>query len=70
MASFLALYRGASVATAQLIAVSADPGLVARFADELLEDRGENPHDAVAAAVEEGRRTALRLVRDEVEAER
>ena len=70
MANFLALYRGQTIGSAQLVAVSTDPDVVARFADELLEDRGENPHDPVAAAVEEGRRTALRLVRDEVGTER
>jgi hypothetical protein len=34
--TFLAVYRGESVATARLLAVSSDPSLVARFAAELV----------------------------------
>lgn len=66
MANILALYRGETLGSARLVAVSTDPDLVARFADELL-DHGADSRDPVAAAVEEGRRTALRLVRDEAE---
>lgn len=68
MVSFLALYRGRSVASAELVAVSADPDLVGRYADELLDapasDDGD--HDSVLREVHDGRRRALQLVREEV----
>lgn len=67
--AFLALYRGDTVATAELIALSADPDLVRRFADELLEDDFPAPTDPVAEATAEGRRRALQIVRDEAEEE-
>jgi hypothetical protein len=35
LTSFIALYRGESVATAKLIAVSSEEGIVAKFLDEL-----------------------------------
>lgn len=66
MANILALYRGETLGSAKLVAVSTDPVIVARFADELL---GQDSHDSdpVNAAVDKGRRRALALVRDEVE---
>jgi hypothetical protein len=36
--TFVAVYRGESVHDARLLAVSSDPLLVARFANELLEE--------------------------------
>ena len=63
--SFLALYRGRSVADAKLVAVSADPGVVADFATRLLNrtaPEDDDEEDPVLAAIEGGRRRALRLV--------
>jgi hypothetical protein len=60
--SFLALYRGESVSTAKLLAVSADSALVREFAARLLETSEDNKPDPVVGELEEGRRRALRLV--------
>lgn len=62
-ATFLALYRGESIAGAKLIAVSADPAVVGDFAGRLLRDE-DHEEDAVVRELEGGRRRALRLVRD------
>lgn len=64
MVSFVTLYRGASIATAELIAVSTGPDLVAYVADALLRERQAAPSgDPAASALARGRRRALRLVR-------
>jgi hypothetical protein len=67
MASFLALYRGETIGAAKLVATSADPEIVRGFADRLLADPGEQDEDAVLQELENGRRRALRLVRNEDE---
>lgn len=67
MVSFLALYRGDSVGAAELVAVSTDPELVGRFADELLEERDDVHDDPVVSAIREAERRGLRVVRDEAE---
>lgn len=67
MVSFLALYRGRTVGDAELVTVSTDPKLVGRFADELLEDRGDGPDDPVVSAIREAERRGLRIVRKEAE---
>lgn len=73
MTSFLALYRGESVPTAQLVTVCADPELVARFAREMLEDPDHEltrrTGDPAVDALRGGRREALELVREEAEGE-
>ena len=65
-ASFVALYRGPTITEARLIAVSADPGVVARVAAQLLRTTA-GPADApesdpVLGAFERGRRRALHEV--------
>ena len=62
--AFIAVYTGASVASARLVAATADPDLVAYVASRLLR---EPPHvdDAAVAALDSGRKRALRLVRQE-----
>lgn len=65
-ATFVALYRGESVAGAKLVALSADPDLVSDFAARLL-DREERELDPVVRELESGRRNALRIVRDGAE---
>jgi hypothetical protein len=69
MASFVALYRGSTVADAELVAASSDPELVGEVAARLLEERRHHPADPVLAAKDEGRRRALRLVGAEARGE-
>ena len=57
--TFLALYRGESVATARLVAVSSEPEIVARFLRELAGEVGY-PQDQDDAAKPE----RLRLFTD------
>jgi hypothetical protein len=68
MATFIGLYRGESVAEARLIAVSADPGLVADVSARLLTHQQDEEADPVVARLERGRRAALRLVTKEAAA--
>ena len=67
MVSFLALYRGRSVGEAEIVAVSTDPELVGRFADELLDEPPPSSDDPVVSAIREAERRGLRVVRDEAE---
>ena len=70
MSSFIALYRGPTVASARLIGVSADPQLVAHVADGLLAQAqavAEAADDACLYELETGRQRALRLVRQELD---
>jgi hypothetical protein len=61
--SFVALYRGQSVATARLVAVSADPHLVATVSDALItETAALATADAAGGCLERGRRSALRVM--------
>ncbi len=71
MVSFVALYRGPSLSAAELVGVTTDPALVAHVADRLLAERdreGRRSDDPATAALTEGKRRALELVRDEAEA--
>ena len=68
MSTFLALYRGETVANAKLVAVSADPTTVAEFAARLLHDPAEQTwgsDDPVLLDIERGRRQALRRIAKE-----
>ena len=68
MTTFLALYRGDSVSSAKLLALTADRELVCDFAARLLDNRdGEQNPDPVLEELEQGRRRALRLVKSEAE---
>ncbi len=62
MTTFLALYRGSTVAEAQIVAVSADPALVRDVATYLLGEPEPHEGDAVVRELESGRRNALRLL--------
>ena len=64
MVSYIALYRGASFANAQMVAVTSTPSVVSAFADKLL---GAIPagDDPVLSAVASGKQRALEMVRDE-----
>lgn len=65
MLSYLALYRGRTLATAELVAVSNDPDLIAHVSDRLLREPQDGTSDPAVAALAAGRRRALELVRDE-----
>lgn len=70
MISFLALYRGPTLDATQLVSVTSDPIVVARFAADLLrKEVNIDAEDRVTAEVREGRRRALELVRGEAEAD-
>ena len=64
MTTFVALYRGATITEARLVAVSADPDLVGYIATRLL-DSPEGPTDPVLIHLDRGRRAALRVIRRE-----
>jgi len=64
--SFLALYRGRTVGEARMVAVCADPRIVADFAARLLEQPDPDAEDdPVLRAIEDARREGLRVVAQE-----
>jgi hypothetical protein len=64
MVTFLTLYRGPSLAAAELIAVSTDPELVGYVATALLRHApGGADDDPALTALSRARRRALRIVR-------
>ena len=68
MLSFLVLYRGPDLPTAELVAVSDDAALVAQVATALVRAPGQAaPKDRAIEALTGGRRRALRLIAAEVE---
>lgn len=67
MTTFLALYRGDSVNSAKLLALSAQPEMVRDFAGRILRESEEPSADAVINELEHGRRRALQLVRNEAQ---
>ena len=67
MASFIALYHGETISSAELVATTADPELVHDFAERMLsQPEGQEP-DAILRELELGRRRALHLVRDDAD---
>ena len=67
MTSFVALYRGETIAGAKLVAVSADAGVVRDLATRILSEPTDEEPDAVLQELERGRRRALQLVKSEAE---
>jgi hypothetical protein len=65
MTQFLALYGGRTVNSSEILALSADRLLVREFATRLLERAPEPSGDPAVRNIEEGRRKALEVVRDE-----
>lgn len=65
MLTFVAIYRGSSVTTAKLIAVSTDPSLVADVSARLLQKPSDTNQDPVVGHLEHGRQEALRLIEQE-----
>ncbi|MGH7691914.1 MAG: hypothetical protein ACREOA_04320 [Candidatus Dormibacteria bacterium] len=61
MATLVALYAAPTIGTAELLAVSADPGLVALVVDSLLAAAKEPPSDPVLAALAAAERQVLEL---------
>ena len=68
MTTFLALYRGKTISEARVIAVSADPELVALIVTALVKEP-ESPEtdDPVTTTLAHGRRAALRLIQQETD---
>lgn len=66
MTTFLALYRGHTVSDAKMVAVTAEPALVATVAAQLLELPADEQTDPVLCHIDRGRRAALRLIHREV----
>jgi hypothetical protein len=65
LATFLALYRGDSVSSAKLLALSAEPALVRDYAARLLEgSEREHESDPILEELAQGRRRSLELVRN------
>lgn len=69
MTSFIAIYRGNTVADARLVAVSADPNLVLEVSQRLLEKQPAGYCDPVLDRLEGGKRAALRLIEQEAQHE-
>lgn len=65
--SFVALYRGPTIASARLVAVSADPDIVSSLAGRLLTAPAGPAGDGVLDALAAGQRAALRRMRQEAE---
>jgi hypothetical protein len=68
MVSFVALYRGATVGEAKMVAVSANPQIVAQVATQLLAEpqyAEKTEEDPVLQPMNKGRRQALRLIQKE-----
>lgn len=69
MTNFIALYRGDTISSAKIIAVSADTDLVADFAAQMLHRQEETEGDPIVRSLDAGRRQAL-LIFEEAEHER
>jgi hypothetical protein len=65
MPTFLAVYRGRTIGEARMVAVTADPGLVAEVVDRLLDHPQMDDDDPAVRAIDYGRVTALRLIKRE-----
>jgi hypothetical protein len=70
MTTFVAVYRGYTISDSRLIALSADPSLVADVTSRILQEQSGGDGDPVIASVENGRREALRLIKQEANDER
>lgn len=70
MTTFIAIYRGDTVADAKLIAVSADPELVSRIAFSLSKQENDFSGDDVLDTLESARRRALEFIQKELNDER
>jgi hypothetical protein len=65
MKTFIAVYRGNTVTSARLIALSAEPTLVADVSAKILQEHVVGQSDPVVEHLERGRRVALQLIEKE-----
>jgi hypothetical protein len=65
MKTFIAVYRGNTVTSARLIALSAEPTLVADITARILQEHAIDHFDPVVENLERGRRAALQLIEKE-----
>jgi hypothetical protein len=66
--TFVAVYRGPTISSARLVAVSVDPSLVTDVVDRVLGEADAAGDDPAAKAILRGRRAALRAIRKEAAA--
>jgi hypothetical protein len=64
----VALYRGPTVSSAELVAICTDSDLVREFSRKMLAEPEHPEPDGVLYELEHGRRRALEQIRDEAEA--
>ena len=65
--TFIAIYRGHTASDARLVALSADPILVATVVAQLLRERDPGASgDAVIGAIDRARRRGLRAIANEL----
>ncbi len=69
MPTFIALYRGKTVGESKIVAVSADPALVADVSGRLLGMQHDDDGDPVLQTVVKARRRALRLIKNQAKSE-
>ena len=63
MLTYIAVYRGKTMATARMVAVDTTPSLIADVSRRLLEKRRDaDESDPAVAAIENGRLEALRAI--------
>jgi molybdopterin-guanine dinucleotide biosynthesis protein A len=60
--TFMAIYRGGTVASAELITVTADPIIIGELAERMLESGIDDVEDPVVIELENGRMGALRAI--------
>lgn len=65
MTTFITIYRGPTVADAEVVGLTADPEIVADFASRLLRRHGAPEEDPVLAPKHRAGRRVLRLIRTE-----
>jgi hypothetical protein len=63
--TFLAIYRGKTIAEAKIVAVTADPVLVATVVAQLLDTSEPQDADPIITTLDRGRRAALHLIKRE-----
>jgi hypothetical protein len=65
MSTFIAIYRGDTIADARIVAVSANQALIAEISSRLLREPIDDGEDPVVRTLEQSRRKALRLIKRE-----
>ena len=65
--TFIAVYRGRTASDARLVALSADPALVATVVGQILAERNSGTgEDPVVDGIDRARRQSLRLIQREL----